>query len=695
MFISTSESTSIPRFAAPDHYRTDIDGLRAVAVLSVVLFHLSPTYLPGGYTGVDIFFVISGYLISGILFRGLATGRLDYFDFYARRIRRIFPALITVLIAVLGIGRVLLLADEYQLLGRNVVAGAAFLTNLSLYQDFEWYFRLGANPLIHLWSLGIEEQFYVVWPLFLLLLWRFTSARFGVILSVTAVSFLLNIIAAHSDPIGCFYLPWNRLWELSSGAALAYLKGFNIHQEQAAQSPIYKRIFSRLNVYASWRGPIGLTLLLVSIFLLEEGSAYPSWRGLVPCAGTILLISAGSNSWINRTVLSARPMVFVGLISYPLYLWHWPLLVFGHMEFGDRFTPPLSVCLMALTFVFAYSTYKYIETPIRHSRPFGSALVGLCTSMLACGALGFLAIVGTLPARSQPPNVVKLARAFTEDWLSSSHAIPGARKMRSAYWTVSLDGVVTVGNASRQVLYIGDSNMQQYYPRIEKILYDHPSNSRSAVFSVGSGCAPVVMELLRFNVPDALLDPCRKTIQRGIDYAHHQNVDRIVISANWLLYFGQDSLYGESTRTALNNLQALISELVKNGKHIYLVLNIPTGDKLDPRKMIKRTLLPSGFAVETHPLLRSEIKDAVGPIDNALRRIAESTGAVVIDPLDFLCNDPTCPAASATGEPMYKDGGHLRPSYVRDNVRFLDETALDPQPSSIAMNITASKVATE
>jgi peptidoglycan/LPS O-acetylase OafA/YrhL len=661
-------------------YRTDIDGLRAIAVLSVVAFHVSPGNFSGGYAGVDIFFVISGFLISGIILRDLAMEEFSCLEFYARRVRRIVPALVTVLFSVLGIGWLILLPDEYQMLGKNVLGGAGFLTNWNLYQDYEFYFGLGLNPLIHLWSLGIEEQFYLVWPLFLLLICKSTSARLAFILLITLVSFTLNVIAAHSDPSGCFYLPWNRLWELSSGAALAYL---DVHAE--ARQNVLRTFTGRL--WTSWlflpvyvREAVGSLLLLLSIFGLNDRIVYPGWWALGPCVGTLLLISTGPHGWIARMLLSTRPVVFIGIISYPLYLWHWPLLAFGHVVLGADFTVLIRTGLVTVAFALAIVTYKYVELPIRTSQNRRQVVSQLCISMLACAGCGLLVFSETVPARLTSPEIHRLLAAAMEDWRPETYHLSGAHWVRWAHWTVAVDAPVIVGSAPRSVVFLGDSNMQQYFPRIAKVMADHPLNSHNAVFSAGSGCAPAVMEILRSRYPDALFERCRKTIRQGISYAKRPIVDAVVISAQWYAYLVEMTDGGKlSTDGVLYDLRQLVSDFISDGKRVFIVLNIPRGDDFDPRQMIRRTLQPPGFKIDIHSESREEIEKIVGPTGATLRRIAAQLGASVIDPVEFLCNERVCPAVTANGEPMYKDGSHLRASYVRDNVRFLDRTILDAE----------------
>ena len=677
-------------------YRADIDGLRAIAVLAVVLFHLSPEHISGGYAGVDIFFVISGYLISGIILRDLAAQRFSCLEFYARRVRRIFPALTTMLLAVLGAGWLILLPDEYQMLGKNVLGGAGFLTNWILYQDYEQYFGLGSNPLMHLWSLGIEEQFYLFWPLFLVCVWKLLpNTRLLAILSITLVSFALNIAAAHTDPSGCFYLPWNRLWELSAGATLAYLEEHEGIRQRAPRAFTWLPWTFTLRQSTQLREAAGFILLGMSIAGLDGRIVYPSWWALGPCTGTLLLMSTGQHGWINRAILSRRPLVFVGLISYPLYLWHWPLLAFGHVVLGSDFNVLIGTGLVAVAFALAFATYKWVEIPIRTIRYRVVVVPGLCASMLACAGCGLLVFAAAVPARLSSPDIDRLIGAASEDWRPQNSPVSGAHWVRWAHWTVAVDTPVVIGSAPRSVLYLGDSNMQQYFPRIAKLLADHPLNSHNAVFVAGSGCAPAVMEILRFRYPSVLFEPCRRTIRQGIAYAKRRNVDAVVISAHWYLYLVA-SIQDEGLRTdgVLNDLREMVAAFVNDGKRVYIVLNIPRGDEFDPRQMIRRTLWPPGFKIETHSVSRAGIEKLVGSVGAKLREIARSTGAEAIDPVEFLCTTTVCPAVTSNGEPMYKDGGHLRSSYVRDNVRFLDRTILDTETKAAAGAGTALAHAT-
>jgi peptidoglycan/LPS O-acetylase OafA/YrhL len=298
-------------------YRPDIDGLRAVAALAVVGRHAG--LLPGGAAGVDIFFVISGFLISKIIFRALERGSFSFYDFYAGRIKRIFPALIALLVAMWGIGWFMLLPSEFERLGNDIAAGAGFSENLLFVFYVTYAQRTKASDflLTHLWTLGIEEQFYLLWPIFLCATWRLGSGLFFLIAVTVTMSFASYALMLSRDP-AAWLLPWNRLWELSLGGALAYVQlgGLAERNRMRVSSAVVRLLgLSRLP-RGHYLGTIGAAFLIASLVGFGPSTAWPGWRTLMPSIGALLLISAGPQCWLNRYVLGARPMVFIGLLSY-------------------------------------------------------------------------------------------------------------------------------------------------------------------------------------------------------------------------------------------------------------------------------------------------------------------------------------------------------------------------------------------
>jgi peptidoglycan/LPS O-acetylase OafA/YrhL len=283
-----------------------------------------------------------------------------------------------------------------------------------------------------------------------------------VILFVAAMSFSLNVIAAKSNLSACFYLPWNRLWELCSGGAVAYGEIATTARFNNLRSLVILRLRNRAVSARNAMGIVGMSLICCSVAFLNGQVAYPGWWALLPVSGTLLLIFAGTGGCINSIVLSRHWVTLVGLVSYPLYLWHWPLLSFGHVLFGEKLEPPIICVLVALAFILAIVTYRYIELPLRRLPITGGLLFGLCGALLGCLGVGMLIFSQIIPARSGSDDLSKFISSATEDWLPDHRAISGAKWVRWAHWTIAVDRLVTVGRSPRQAVFIGDSNMQQY-----------------------------------------------------------------------------------------------------------------------------------------------------------------------------------------------------------------------------------------
>jgi peptidoglycan/LPS O-acetylase OafA/YrhL len=655
-------------------YRQDIDGMRAVAILSVLGFHVKSNWVPGGFVGVDVFFVISGYLISGIILRGLKQETFSFAEFYSRRIKRIFPALSAVLIFVLTVGWCSLYTDEFEQLGKHIAAGATFVSNFTLWKEAGYFDRTAElKPLLHLWSLGIEEQFYIVWPLLLYLAWKRGFNLLAVIGSIGLVSFCLNVGRIAGHPTSTFYLPVPRFWELLMGGALAYAQVF---EQEVSQSAL-----------TSWLGAvarperaliqhvmssIGVVLIGIAVTCLSRNDLFPGWRALLPTLGTFLLIAAGPKAWANRTILSTKFMTFVGLISYPLYLWHWPLISF------ERIIPSpttVKVVSLGLVFVLAWLTYRFIERPIRSS-PFKLRPALQLVLMVACvGIVGYLSFLQWILPRSSGYGLDKLIAA------SVAMAYPGPRLTSLGG---NYDDLLQQGEGSTTVLFLGDSHIEQYYPRIDRLLINNPLGTKRVVYCASGGCPPLP------NVQENHHPYCHELFQHGMEFARSPQVDTIVIGANWLSYFvDPDRRYSyylddgvTKTGFLINTLGAdkafaaienMIADFVRHGKKVFIILQIPSGEAFDPRHMIKRRLGSLDFPVEIPTVNRQAIEKHAREVVSRLRTIAERTGANVIDPMPWLCDDTACLTVTPDGEPTHKDWAHLNPFYVADHVHFLDQ----------------------
>ena len=421
--------------------------MRAVAVLSVVLYHGWPNWFVGGFIGVDVFFVISGYLITSIILTQLEKNAFSIADFYSRRVRRIFPALLLVLLATLGFGWLTLLSGEFQQVGKHTAAGGSFISNLLLWHE-SGYFDNSATtkPLLHLWSLGVEEQFYFLWPL---ILWLVFKKRMNFLL-VTAVIFGIsmacNILTVGTDPSAAFFSPLTRFWELMAGGIAAYW-----HLYRPTWSERQKNLASLS----------GAALLIAGFSLIKPQDLFPGWWAMLPVAGIFLLIMAGPSSIINRAILSRKIFVSIGLISYPLYLWHWPLLSFGFIIHGEKPTYQIKIALILMAFALAYLTYRYLEVPLR-SRGKKTVVASLSGAMVATIAIGLSVNFGLLKERIDVHGADIYLNALNDS------DFPG-----QSFTPYRHNGIVFQKIAStspKLTVFIGDSLIQQYGPYVEQAM---------------------------------------------------------------------------------------------------------------------------------------------------------------------------------------------------------------------------------
>ena len=384
-------------------YRADIDGLRAIAVLSVVGFHAFPFWVQGGFIGVDIFFVISGFLISSIIFENLHRDSFSFIEFYSRRIKRIFPALLVVLTASFVFGWIVLFPDEYRLLGKHIFGGATFIENFFYWRE-SGYFDNAADtkPLLHLWTLAIEEQYYIIWPLLLWFAWKKRFNLLTIAIAVAITSFALNIGKVHSDTVAAFYSPQTRFWELMAGSILAYIKLYKQSKFDAWLSAVvYEKASDASSATVNnIQSLLGAALIGAGILVIKKEFSFPGWWAVLPTLGAVLIISAGPHAWFNRAILSRKILVWFGLISYPLYLWHWPLLSFAKIEESGIPSRGIRIAVVAISIVLAWLTYSLIEKPIRFGKYSNAKTITLIVFMAIVGFVGYTSYsLGGLPFR--------------------------------------------------------------------------------------------------------------------------------------------------------------------------------------------------------------------------------------------------------------------------------------------------------
>lgn len=622
---SAGASSGVTAGDGGEGYRPDIDGLRAVAIGAVIAFHAAPGQLPGGFVGVDIFFVISGYLISGIILRRLDRGTFSFRDFYARRIRRIFPALLLVLAC--SAAAAWLLVYDLDRFGRHMTGSAAFAANLVLAREISYFnYYAYLDPLLHLWSLGVEEQFYFAWPFLLWLGARRRAALPWLIAALGAASFLLNLHYTAVDPTIAFYSPFTRFWELLAGAWLAAM----------ARSPRNPRLAHAASF-------AGLAAMAAPMFLIGEVTAFPGWWALLPVGGAFLTIWAGPAAWPNARLLAWRPAVWIGLISYPLYLWHWPLLAFAaHYNLEGRVDGVWRAAIVLFAILPAWATYVWLEKPVRERRMLGVA--SLSVTMAAMFVLGAAFWAGGAQVERgvrQDPRRSFLAR--NRDFLKNGVG-PAYRSecdfndwSRRAAREAIAEACTAPGARATWFLW-GDSHAQALSFGLRKNL---PAGTALAQVASGA-CAPGVEQA---GATGRIGLACRRSNAFALRRIAEIKPDLVILAQRQ-----------QHERT---DWAALAGELKRRGaRRIVLIGPAPQWTLPLPHLIakdhwpevplaIKRRLTPAMFV--TDAILR--------------RRYGDHPALSYVSLTAALCNEQGCRARGASPqEPMAIDYGHLSPS---------------------------------
>jgi peptidoglycan/LPS O-acetylase OafA/YrhL len=631
-------------------YRPDVDGLRAIAVLCVIGFHAFPDRVPGGFIGVDVFFVISGFLISGIILGQLSRQRFSYLQFYARRIRRIFPALLLVLATALLVGWFLLLPDDFKQLARETAASAAFGANLLFWNESGYFDGSAAGkPLLHLWSLGVEEQFYLAWPLILAALVRRSGRLISLVTGLMLASFMLNVELVQTHPSASFYLPITRFWELLTGGLLACAA----HENPMSQ---FGRSISWLTerpVARETSGWLGLALIGASLWLLSPASAFPGWWALLPVLGTFLILAA-RGGWLNRVLLSNRALVFVGLISYPLYLWHWVALSFLHLRFhnGADVAPALQrIAAVSVCFILAWATYVVIERPIRFGSRSAVAPVSLLLLMSFIGACGLVLDLSDGGAWRYPPEIRPLV----------SFDYGGERdKAETAYRAdrCFLDKLQTFADIAGEcigehqgagplILLWGDSHAASLYPGL-KALQDRRGGLRIAQFTA-SFCPPILDVTFRQR-PN-----CRDFNSAVFRKLAALKPNTVLLMGHWRSYAVIEERDKEFDLGALS--QTIVQLKAVGVSRVVVIGCLPEWRIAQPKVSISLWRQTGAIVARTNDYLSEDSAN----VDRAIEEVAISSGALFVSPLQALCDMDGCllSTVSQGSLPVAWDTAHL------------------------------------
>lgn len=643
-------------------YRKDIDGLRAVAVVAVILFHFG-LGCPGGYAGVDVFFVISGFLIGSIVLAKTKAGTFSMADFWQRRIRRLLPALFVVVVAVAAAGCVWLVPAHLEELGKSILAQPALAANVYFFQE-SGYFETSSEhiPLLHTWSLAVEEQFYLALPFLLPLFLRGGASRaFVGIGIITALSLSWSVFSSKAYPSFAFYLIFSRAWELNIGVLLA------LHLDRSG--PCRRGRAAREAM--AWSG---LAMVLATFFLFGAGTLFPSYTAALPCLGTALLIFAHSRTEGSKDatslerLLSWSPVVFVGKISYSLYLWHWPVFVFLGLALLRELGPLETASGIAASFALSVLSWKFVEKPVRERRFPRST-----RSLLLGAAVAVAAMIGIGAVFSETEG---LPERFPAEMRERAHDHNEHHGLRSRDFLLEHGTLPTLGRpkseTDRHILVWGDSHALSLLPVLETIADENDICLHVAT----QPSTPPLVDTYTERIGRSFLDWGNAVV----DYARAQGVERVLLHARWRNYTegppDRDlrnlvsdadlrSRTPEQAETVFREaLGRTIEVLTERGIGVYFLDEVP----YQPRSVPETVLLASLRGVDPNTLgpLVEEQKELSRRIEILLAEILSGRGVVRLDPKPFL---------------LAPDGRRF--ALVRDDlILFSDQHHLSPNGSA-------------
>lgn len=625
-------------------YLPFIDGLRAIAVLAVLVYHFFPSLLPSGYIGVDVFFVISGYLISKNIFGAIHSNTFSVQKFYANRIKRIMPAQILIFIFVYILGMIFLSPHEFENLNKSIYFSLFTMQNFIIKKEMG-YFDISSiqKPLLHLWSLAIEEQFYILFPWTILMIKKvrksfvLPSLVFGF-----TISFLLNILFIYEKTVFVFYMLPTRAWELLLGCVLGYL---TIHKPQMLPRKIEKGL-----------SVLGLIFMILAFLFCGDRKFYPGWWALLPTFATVFAIQ-GRNLFLEG--LFTHPYLrSVGKVSYSIYLWHWPILSFAAIYKGGPLSSLHSLFLFLLSIFLGYINTVYVENffRFRYSK----------TVSVVCMLWSLLFVLSWSSSRGIPktfmelraPYVRKISDACT-DWQFPSDSL--------IFHSGLFQSALSYGSGKDVIFFWGDSNMQQYWPRIEHVMLQNPylRKKYTTIWATYGGQAPFY-DKESYARPEKFSMATVEDYQASTGYfLNHNPIKKVVIGASWHSYLGCTKTY----KSRIKKIEKTLKMLKERDIETFLILNIPVHPSTNPLIYMER----SPFRVPIQPKKYSKIDwIKASPYTKDLIKIAQKYGVRVIDPAEKICPNMRCFVTEPDGNFLYKDSGHLRASYVRRHGDFMD-----------------------
>jgi peptidoglycan/LPS O-acetylase OafA/YrhL len=637
------------------NYRADIDGLRALAVLPVVFYHAGIFGFGGGFVGVDVFFVISGYLMAAVIIGELDRGEFSLLQFYERRVRRIFPALFAMIAASAVMAWFVFMPVEFTYFARSLKATVLFISNIRFQREVGYFdIESQLKPLLHTWSLAVEEQFYIVFPVAVMLIVRFFRRYLAhILLATLAASLIASTLAVYRAPEKAFYLAQYRAWELLLGAVLTL--------------NLLPRPTQRLAREAM--AGTGVVLIGVSVATFRDGMAFPGLAALLPCLGAALIIHARAAEGPISSVLRAQPLVFIGLISYSLYLWHWPIIVYSRHLSGVPLTTTNGWMIVAASIVVAWCSWRFIERPFRGSssriarKPLFVAAAGVVATFAAFGV--FVASEKGLPSRLSP--AARLAYNATYD--KSPYRDEGCFKNSDGNGPSTAD--ISAGNLCQlgiegqnpSFLVWGDSHAAAMSPAID-VAAEHAG--LTGLLAGEAGCPP----LLDVRLSDRRdKERCGEFNAAVLDLIRSRRIPLVILPAYWPKYVHAAELPNEGvyfdasvppplddhSAPILEAMDRTLLELKRMGTKVVLVMDVPEMGRYVPEALAKAIAV--GASTDIAPPLSYIEKRQV--LSRAmLEQFAGKYGAVLVDPMPAFCDIDRCYAVR-NGVPLYTDGNHL------------------------------------
>lgn len=646
-------------------YKSEIDGLRAFAVLSVVAFHAFPSLVTGGFIGVDVFFVISGFLISTHIFESFLSNQFSFVDFFSRRIRRLFPALILVMACSLLFAWFVLFPDEYKQLGKHIVSGTLFFSNFVFVSEAGYFDNAAeTKPMLHLWSLAVEEQFYIIWPFLLWLAWKRKFNLLNLTIAVTVLSFCFNLYFVKKYPTPVFFLPFGRFWEILSGSILAWVFVFKeellLKLEKSSEDCLLKIIplkkpFNDVSIVSELMSFTGVFLLAISICIINEKTPFPSIWTLLPIIATLLIILSGSKPFFSRIFLVNRIAIWFGLISYPLYLWHWPIFSYLRIIVGEEpsFITIFFATLMCI--LLAWLTYRFIETPIRKQFLLSPKVKHLCVSIFVIGisALAIYQLDGVRDRKiivQLDDNFNQLNRTKSKE--AECLAFLNLGESKFDYCKISKIGSKGV------VAVIGDSHAHAAFPGIAKGLSELGYTS---LLLANSSCPPFINSPWGRNQNEKLF--CNQRIDQIISsLGKLKDIEKVIIFSRGPVYWTGFEPSAKVAKQPSLEIDPYFEGMQKTINHIHSmgsdVLYVTENPNL---KYQSRSCLQRIFSFAAAKKCEQEIS-AVNARQQIYReRLNHLNNVTIIDSNNAFCRekDQKCSAFSADGKLLYADDNHL------------------------------------